>query len=132
MISLRNMYIMLRQKNIDNNIPDITNLALSTTLNTKMNEVKNEIPNSTNLASTAALAATESKILNVRNLVKKTDHNTKISEIESKITTGHDHDEYITAQELNELISETFTTRLAQAKLLILLKRQISMINCKV
>ena len=31
-------------KDIEDKIPDITNLATNTTLNTKINEVKNEIP----------------------------------------------------------------------------------------
>ena len=36
-------------KNIEDKIPDITNLATKTTLNAKTNEVKGEIPNITNL-----------------------------------------------------------------------------------
>ena len=66
---LKKMYIMLRQKNIEDKIPDITNLATNTTLNTKINEVKVKIPNITNLATTIALTAVENKILNVSNLV---------------------------------------------------------------
>ena len=60
---------MLRQKNIEDKIPDITNLATNTTLNTKINEVKVKMPNITNLATTIALTAVENKILNVSNLV---------------------------------------------------------------
>ena len=41
---------------------------------------------------------------------------TKISEIEMKIY-NHDHDRYITAQEINKLTSETFAVRLAQVNL---------------
>ena len=37
-------------KNIENKIPDITNLATNTTLNAKINEVK-KIPSITNLAT---------------------------------------------------------------------------------
>ena len=44
-------------KNIEDKIPDITNLAVNTTLNAKINEVKNEIPSITNLATTTALNA---------------------------------------------------------------------------
>ena len=69
MMLLKKMYIMLRQKNIEDKIPDITNLATNTTLNTKINEVKVKIPNITNLATTIALTAAENKILNVSNLV---------------------------------------------------------------
>ena len=47
--------------------------------------------------------------------MKKTDYNTNISEIENKITTDHDHDEYITTQKFNKLASENFTAKLKQA-----------------
>ena len=54
-------------KNIEDKIPDITNLATNTTLNAKINEVKNKIPNNiANLATTVAL-------------------NTKINEVKNKI-----------------------------------------------
>ena len=69
-------------KNIEDKIPDITNLATKITLNAKINEVKGEIPSITNLATTTALTAVENKIPNVSNLVKKTDYNTKYNEIE--------------------------------------------------
>ena len=42
-------------KNIEDKIPDITNLATNTTLNAKINEVKGEIPSITNLATTFAV-----------------------------------------------------------------------------
>ena len=72
----------------------------------------------TNLATTTtALNVVEKEMPNVSNLVKKTDYNTKISEIENKITTDHDHDKYITTQQLNKFTSENFTTRLKQANL---------------
>ena len=76
-------------KNIEDKIPDITNLATNITLNAKINEVKNEIPSLTNLATTTALkakinevknkipnittafTAVENKTPNVSNLVKK-------------------------------------------------------------
>ena len=95
-------------------MPDITNLATTTALNAKINEVKNKISNITNLATTTARTAVENKIRNVSNLVKKTEYNTKISEIENLITTNHDRDRYITTHEFNKLTLENFTTRLAQ------------------
>ena len=103
-------------KNIEDNIPDITNLATKTTLNAKINEVKGEIPINTNLATTTALTAVENKIANVSNLVTKVDHNTKIKEIEKKIT-DYNHDKYITTPEFNKLIAENFVARLSQANL---------------
>ena len=46
-------------KNIDDEIPDITNLATTTALNAKINEVIKKIPDITNLATTNALTAVE-------------------------------------------------------------------------
>ena len=46
-------------KNIEDKIPDITNLATNTSLNAKINEVKGGIPSITNLATTAALTTLE-------------------------------------------------------------------------
>ena len=60
-------------KNIEDKVPDITNLATETTLNNNINEVKVEIPRITNLATTTALTDVENKIPNVCNLVKKTE-----------------------------------------------------------
>ena len=42
-------------KNIEDKIPDITNLITNTTLNAEINEVKNEISSIINLATTTAL-----------------------------------------------------------------------------
>ena len=44
-------------KNIEDKIPDITNLATNTTLNVKINEIKNKIPELTNLATNTYLNA---------------------------------------------------------------------------
>ena len=43
MMLLKRLNIMLRKKNIEDKICDITNLATKTTLNSKINEVKAEI-----------------------------------------------------------------------------------------
>ena len=64
-------------KNIENKIPDITNLATKTTLHTKINEVKGKIPNITNLATTSFLTAVKNKIHSA--LVKKSDYSIKIN-----------------------------------------------------
>ena len=40
-------------KNIEDKIPDITNLGTKTTLNAKINEITDEIPNTTNLATSS-------------------------------------------------------------------------------
>ena len=44
-----------KTKNIEDKIPDITNLTTNTILNAKINEVKNEIPSITDLDTTFAL-----------------------------------------------------------------------------
>ena len=46
-------------KNIEDKIPDITNVATNTTLNAKINEIRGEIHSITNLAITAALILTQ-------------------------------------------------------------------------
>ena len=73
MILLKKGEYNSKLKNIDDKVPSITNLATTTALIIKINKVKNKIPNITNLATTNALTAVEIKILNVSNLVKKTD-----------------------------------------------------------
>ena len=58
-------------KNIEDKIPDITNLATKTTPNANTNKVKTEIPSINNLDTTTAITAVKNKIPNVSNLVKK-------------------------------------------------------------
>ena len=50
-------------KNIEDKIPNITNLASNASLNAKINEVKGEIPNITNLTTTTALLLLKIKYL---------------------------------------------------------------------
>ena len=72
MMLLKKMYVILRWKNIEAKIPDITNLASNTTIrNAKINEVKVEVPSITNLATTTALTTVGNRIPNINNLVKK-------------------------------------------------------------
>ena len=79
-------------RTIEDEIPDITNLATTAAPNAKTNEVQDEITIITNLVTTATL------LLKIPNVSKKTDYNTKINEIKNKITTDHDHDKYIIRQ----------------------------------
>ena len=65
------MYIMIRLKNIEDKIRNITNLVTNTFPIAKINELKVEIPSITNLNTTAALTTVENKLPNVSNLVKK-------------------------------------------------------------
>ena len=66
-------------KSIEVKMLDITNLAIKTTLNAKINEVKGEIPCITNLTTTTALTTVENEIPNVSNLIKKTDYKTNVN-----------------------------------------------------
>ena len=82
----------------------------------KLTELENKIPDISNLATKTALTTVENKIPSVSNLVKKTDYNTKVTEIENKLN-NHNHDKYITTQEFNTLATDLFNARLAQANL---------------
>ena len=68
-MALKNVY-NVKIENIEDKIPDITNLATNAFLNATINEVKGEIPSIIILATTTGLAAVENKIPNVSNLVK--------------------------------------------------------------
>ena len=61
----------------------------------KLNELENKIPDVSNLVAETALAAVENNISDISNLVKKTNYNTKITEIENKLN-NHNHEKYIT------------------------------------
>ena len=75
-----NITLNVKINEVKNDIPSLTNLATTTALNVKINEVKNKIPSIINLTSTNDLTADENTIPNVSNLIKKA------SEIENKIT----------------------------------------------
>ena len=62
---------MLKQKIIENKIPDITNLTTKTNFDAKMNMVKGDMSSITKLATKNSLNAVENKTASVRNLVKK-------------------------------------------------------------
>ena len=62
---------MLRQKNIEDKIPNIADLATNASLNAKINEVQGGIPNVINSATSSALIVVENKIPSVSTLTKK-------------------------------------------------------------
>ena len=64
-----------KMKNIEDKIPDNTNLATNTTINGKIKEVKNEKSSINNVATTIALTAAENKIPIVSKLFKKKEKN---------------------------------------------------------
>ena len=57
--------------NIEEKIPDITNVPTNASVNAKIIDVIGEIPSITNLATTSALNTVKNEISNVSNLVKK-------------------------------------------------------------
>ena len=83
----------------------------------KLTELENKIPDISNLAAKTALTTVENKIPSVSNLVKKTDYNTKITEIENKLN-NHNHGKYIDTPEFNKLAADVFNVRLAQANVI--------------
>ena len=95
-------------------IPDITNVAIKTSLNPKINEVKGEISNITNVDTASALAFVENKIPSISNL--KTDYNTKINETEKKIT-DHNDDKCIATPDFSKVTAEMFDLRLKRVNL---------------
>ena len=56
-----------------------------TDYNAKITKIENKIPDISNLATKTALNSDENKIPDTSGLVKKTDYNTKITKIEGKI-----------------------------------------------
>ena len=82
----------------------------------KLTELENKIPDVSNLATKTALTAVENKIPSVSNLVKKTDYNTKITEVENKLN-NHKHDKYIDTSEFNNLAADVFNARIGQVNL---------------
>ena len=101
-------------KDIEDKIPDVTNIVTITTLNAKINEAKNEILSITNLATSTALNAkikeVKNKMPNITNLTTTT----VLTAVENKIPH---HSKYITTPEFNKLTAEKFAVRLAQANL---------------
>ena len=63
-----------------NNI-DTSDFVLKTNYNTKITELENKIPDISNLATKTTLTTVENKIPDISNLVKKIDYNNKVTEI---------------------------------------------------
>ena len=80
-----------------------SNLVKRADYNTKITELENKIPDISNLATKTPLTTSENKIPSVSNFVKKTDCNTKITDIEKKLK-NHNHYKNITTPEFNTLL----------------------------
>ena len=96
-------------KDIEDTIPDITNLATKTTLNTGINEFKNEILSITNLVTNASLNARITEIKNEIPSITNLATTAALAAVENKIP---DHSKYITTPEFNRLTAKSFTLRL--------------------
>ena len=71
--------------NLKLEIPDISGLVQSSTLNSKLTDLENKIPDVKNFATTAKLITTESKIPYVVNLITKTEFDTDLKALGNKI-----------------------------------------------
>ena len=76
----------------------------------KLTELENKIPDSSNLATKTALTALENEIPSVSNFVKKTEFNTKVTEIENKFN-NHNHEKYIDTSVFNKLAADVLNAR---------------------
>ena len=83
----------------------------------KLTDLENKIPDISNLATITALTTVENKIPSPSNLVNKTNYDTKITEIENKLN-NHNHNQHIDTQEFNKSTTDVFNARLAQANLI--------------
>ena len=70
-----------------NNI-DTSDFVLNTKYDTDKSELDNKIPDISNLATKTALTTTEKKIPDVSNLITKTDFGSKLSNLNRKVTTN--------------------------------------------
>ena len=104
------------ESEIENKIPDTSDLVKKTDYNAKITEIEGKIPDVSSLATKTALTMVGNKIPGISNLVKKTDYITKITETEKKLT-DHNHDKYITTQQFNTFTASVFNERYALANL---------------
>ena len=90
-------------------IPNVTDFIKKA----KLTELENKIPDISNLATKTAL--TTVKIPDVSNLVNKTDYGSKVTE--NKFN-NHNHDKYIDTSEFSKLATDVFNARTGQANLI--------------
>ena len=92
-------------------------MVVKADFNSEITEVGHKIPSINGLATNSALTVVENKIPDISSLTTKTNYNTKVSEIEKKVR-DHNHDKYITTQEINTLSARIFDARLELAHLI--------------
>ena len=93
------------QTNQNYRIKFLISLVKKTNHDAKIADIDDKIPDVSNLATKNALTTVENKIPSVSSLVKKADYDTKVTEIENKLN-NHNHDKYITTPEFNTLAAD--------------------------
>ena len=77
------------------NATDTSKLVSKTDYNVKTKDIEDKIPDITNLATTTALTNVENKISDVSDLVKKADYDAKIKDIKDKYLTTSDYNKIL-------------------------------------
>ena len=77
--------------------------------------IEDKVPDITNLATNTALTAVEDKISYVNNLVKKLTIIQELMTMKRQLL-NHDHDEYVTTPKLNKVIAESFAAKISTSK----------------
>ena len=83
---------------LENKIPDTSGLVKKADYDAKIAHIEGKIPDFTDLATKTALNTVENKIPEGRSLVNKRDYNTKVTEIENRLN-NHNRDKYIDTPE---------------------------------
>ena len=93
------------QTNQNQRIKFLISLVKKTNHDAKIADIEDKIPDVSNLATKNALTTVENKIPNVNNLFRKTDYYTKVTGIENKLD-NHNHDKYIDTRQFNKLAAD--------------------------
>ena len=98
---------------VDEKIPDVSGLVITTVLNAKIGEVENKIPDTGGLMTTTVLDTKTGDVYNkvpdVSGLINKIVHNAKTSDIEKK---------YFTTLNYNKFTTEILDAKMKEKRLL--------------
>ena len=98
---------------VDEKIPDVSGLVITTVLNAKIGEVENKIPDTGGLMTTTVLDTKTGDVYNkvpdVSGLINKIVHNAKTSDIEKK---------YFTTLNYNKFTTEILDAKIKEKRLL--------------
>ena len=107
---------MLRPKNIEDKIASITNLAINTALDAKINELKGKILSITNLANNFALNAKINKVRGKISSITNLATTTALITVENKILNFSDL-EYFTISDCNKFTENILDVKITAKKL---------------